>query len=106
MRLLITGGSGFVGSTLIDRIQPDAEKIVVIDNFATGRRDNLAEYNNLEIVEGSISDTALVDAAFDQCRPDVVVHAAASYKDPDAWVEDSLTNVLGSVNIARASQRL
>ncbi len=59
----------------------------------------------MTVVEGSIADAATVDAAFDQCKPTVLVHAAAAYKDPDAWVEDTLTNVLGAVHLAKASQR-
>jgi UDP-glucose 4-epimerase len=60
----------------------------------------------LTLVEGSITDPALVDAAFEEHKPDVVVHAAASYKDPDNWHGDALTNVVGTVNVVRASERL
>ena len=104
--VLITGGAGFVGSHLADRLLERGDKVLVIDNYATGRRDNLKDHPNLEVIEGSIADTALVDDAFERFAPDVVVHAAAAYKDPEAWIEDAETNVIGGINIARATQRL
>lgn len=106
MRVLITGGAGFIGSHLADRLMARDDDILVIDNFATGRRDNLTAGGNLKLIEGTIADADLVDQAFEEFRPDVVVHAAASYKDPEAWVEDVQTNIAGTVNITRASQRV
>ncbi|HXV68740.1 MAG TPA: NAD-dependent epimerase/dehydratase family protein, partial [Nitrospira sp.] len=52
------------------------------------------------------ADHATVDRMFDEFRPDQVVHAAASYKDPDNWVEDTVTNCLGTVNVVRAAKRV
>jgi UDP-glucose 4-epimerase len=106
MRVLITGGAGFVGSNLADRLLARGDRVTVIDNFETARRDNLVPSPNLTLIEGSISDLALVDKAFEQHKPEVVVHAAASYKDPDNWYGDALTNVVGTVNVVRASERL
>jgi len=106
MRVLITGGAGFIGSTLADRLLERGDQILVIDNYVTGRRDNLKPHSGLDIVEGTIAEAALVNDLFDSFRPEVVVHAAAAYKDPDNWVEDTLTNVLGSIHIAKASQKI
>ena len=106
MRVLITGGAGFVGSNLADRLLAHGDKLTVIDNFETARRDNLGTDRNLVLVEGSIADRDLVDRTFDEHRPEVVVHAAASYKDPDNWYGDAMTNVVGTVNVVRASERL
>lgn len=103
MKILITGGAGFIGSHLADRLLARGDQVVVIDNYATGRRDNLTPQKGLEIVEGTIADAALVDDTVGRVRPDVVIHAAASYKDPDAWEEDARTNVLGSANVVRAA---
>lgn len=105
MKILITGGGGFIGSHLADRLTAEGHSVLVIDNFSTGRRDNLDEHPELTLIEGSIADEALVDEAFDKLGPDVVVHAAASYKDPEAWAEDSRTNVVGTANVVRASER-
>jgi UDP-glucose 4-epimerase len=105
MKVLITGGAGFIGSTLADRLLARGDEIVVVDNYATGRRDNLVESPNLTVIEGSIADEPTVAEAFGaNGDPEVVVHAAAAYKDPDAWAEDTRTNVLGTVNVVRASE--
>ncbi|GAB4172283.1 MAG: NAD-dependent epimerase/dehydratase family protein [Coleofasciculaceae cyanobacterium] len=106
MNVLITGGAGFIGSHLADRLLARGEEVLVIDNYSTGRRDNLTQHPKLTVVEGTIADTALVNRIFDEFQPDQVVHAAASYKDPNNWVEDTNTNVLGTANITQAAKRL
>ena len=99
MKVLITGGAGFIGSHLADRLVERNDNVLVIDNYATGRKDNLTPQDNLTIVEGTIADTDLVNRLFSEFKPDVVVHAAAAYRDPDDWAEDARTNVLGSANV-------
>jgi len=106
MKVLITGGAGFIGSRLADRLLTNGDQVLVIDNYATSRLDNLTPHSNLRLVEGSIADRSLLDCLFDEFQPDQVVHAAASYKDPEAWTEDSLTNVVGTANVVQASKRL
>jgi UDP-glucose 4-epimerase len=105
MKVLVTGGAGFIGSHLVDRLLSRGDDVVVIDNYATGRRDNLTPHPRLTVIEGTIADERLVREAFERCRPDRVVHAAASYKDPDNWTEDSLTNVAGTANVMQAARR-
>ena len=105
MRVLITGGSGFVGSHLADRLLARNDSVLVIDNYSTGRRDNLKSHPNLEVIEDSIAHGAAMENIFSRFQPDVVVHAAASYKDPDNWVEDCHTNVLGTVNVLNAAKK-
>lgn len=106
MKVLITGGSGFIGSHLAEKLLAAGHSVLVIDNFATGRRDNLTPHKNLIVVEGSIADQDLVDRLFNEFAPDRVIHAAASYKDPNDWEEDALTNVLGTINVTLAAKRL
>lgn len=101
MRIMITGGFGQVGSTVADILLSKSNKILSIDNFATGRRDNLAAHPLLTQVEGSIADSAFMERLFSDFRPDVVVHTAASYKDPDDWATDALVNAVGTANIAK-----
>lgn len=105
MKVLITGGGGFVGSNLADRLLGEGHEVLVIDNYTTGRRDNLSARDGLTIVEDTIVDADAVNRAFESFDPDHVVHAAASYKDPDNWAEDSRTNVEGTVNVVRAAQQ-
>jgi UDP-glucose 4-epimerase len=102
VKVFVTGGSGLVGSTVIDLLLAHGDEIVAIDNFATGRRDNLRPQPKLHLVEDSIVDARTVDRLIGDFRPDVVIHTAASYKDPDDWQGDALTNCVGSANVARA----
>jgi UDP-glucose 4-epimerase len=104
MNVLVTGGAGFIGSHLVDRLLARKDRVLVIDNYATGRRDNLTAHPNLTIVEGTIADRELVDRVFGDFGPEQVVHAAASYKDPDKWTEDSRTNVVGTATVVQASR--
>lgn len=103
MRILITGGAGCLGSNLIEHWLPHGHSIMVIDNFATGKREVVPQVRGLEVVEGSIANSRLVADCFSQFRPEVVVHAAASYKDPANWEEDTLTNVIGSIHVAKSA---
>lgn len=103
MNVLITGGAGFVGSHVVDRLLARGDTVLVIDNYATGRRDNLKPHPNLNIVEGSIADSVLVNRAFAEVVPDIVIHAAASYRDPDNWGEDIATNVTGTANVVQSA---
>jgi len=107
MKVLITGGAGFIGSHLTDQLLAEGHAVLVIDNYSTGSPNNLQlDHPELTVVEGSIADKQIVDTAFESFRPDVVVHAAASYKDPNNWVEDVTTNSLGTVHVVQASKRL
>ena len=96
MKVLITGGAGFIGSHVADRLLTRGDEVLVIDNYETGRRDNLTPQSRLVVVEGSITDRKLMEKIFDDFKPEVVLHAAASYKDPDNFIGDAATNVLGS----------
>lgn len=105
MRILITGGAGCLGSNLIEHWLPQGHRILVIDNFATGKREVVPPVGGLTVIEGSVADATLVDRAFAEFHPDVVIHSAAAYKDPGDWGGDAATNVTGSINVARASER-
>lgn len=104
MRILITGGAGCLGSNLIEHWLPQQHEIYVIDNFATGKQEVVPEVDGLTVKEGSVADADLVSECFSLFNPEVVVHAAAAYKDPDDWVEDSRTNVIGSAIVAKAAK--
>jgi UDP-glucose 4-epimerase len=105
-KVLITGGAGFIGSNLADKLIERGDHVLVLDNFATARRGSLREHGNLTVVEGNVSNSDAVDRVLEPFAPEVVVHAAASYKDPDAWAEDSRTNVVGTANVVRAAARV
>ena len=93
MRILITGGAGCLGSNIIEKFLPQGFEILVIDNFATGRREVVPPVEGLRVVEGSVADWSLVKKCFDDFKPECVIHSAAAYKDPTDWEEDTKTNV-------------
>ena len=102
MKVLITGGSGQVGSHIAETLLGRGDEVVAIDNFATGRRDNLAPHPIFRLVENSIVHGAVINELMAEFRPDVVVHTAASYKDPDDWETDALVNCTGTAILAKA----
>lgn len=104
MRLLVTGGAGSLGSNLIEHLADRCDEVLVIDNFATGKRGALLPRPNLTVVEGSIVDAGLVRRLFDDFGPSHVVHSAASYKDPSDWTNDSEVNILGTINVVRSCE--
>ena len=102
MKIFVTGGSGLVGSTIVDLLLARGDEVLVVDNFVTGRRDNLAPHPRLRLVEDTIAKGEVVKDLIGDFRPEVVVHTAASYMDPNDWESDAQTNCVGSANVARA----
>lgn len=103
MKILVTGGLGQVGSHVAELLLARGDEVLVIDNLATGRREHLGEHAKLRVVIDTIADKTRVDALVAGFRPDAIVHTAASYKDPEDWYNDALTNVVGGANIVRAA---
>jgi nucleoside-diphosphate-sugar epimerase len=103
MKILITGGAGCLGSSLIEKYLPQGHEVLVIDNFATGKKQVVPETKGLTLVEGSIGNKDLVDNIFSSFKPEIVINSAASYKDPSNWVEDVDTNVTGTVHVVKAA---
>ena len=103
MKILVTGGLGQIGSHVTEVLLDRDDEVLVVDNLATGRKEHLSENEKLKVVIDTIANPKLVDSLFGSFRPDIVVHAAASYKDPDDWYGDTMTNCVGGANIVRAS---
>jgi UDP-glucose 4-epimerase len=105
MRALITGGAGFIGSSLAERLVADGHEVVVLDDLSTGKRSNLSrvEGNACAFVEGSILDRALLAEVVTGC--DVVFHLAAAVGVHNI-VNDPLgslrTNLHGTENVLDA----
>jgi UDP-glucose 4-epimerase len=104
MKVLITGGCGQIGSHVAELLLERGDNVLVIDNLATGRREHLADHIRLEVVIDTIADKGLVDSIVAGFRPDVIIHAAASYKDPNDWYNDTLTNCVGGANMVKAAK--
>lgn len=102
MKILVTGGAGFIGSHLVDRLIKEGHKVVIIDNLSTGKKENLnpkAEFFNLDICD------------FEKIQPffkevDYVFHLAAIPRVPISIVDPvktSQVNILGTINVFKAA---
>ena len=106
MRILITGGAGFIGSHIAAAYLRDGHEVAVLDNFRTGSKRNLPAGAALFV--GDISQAEDVAAAFQQFQPEVISHHAAqldvrhSLEDP---AYDAATNILGGLNILLQAAR-
>lgn len=105
MKIFVTGAAGQVGSHVVDDAIVRGDEVFGIDNFATGRPVHVAKSPNYTFVEGTIADSALVNRLIAEFRPDVVVHTAAAYKDPDDWITDVETNIRGMVNLVDVARQ-
>lgn len=109
MRALVTGGAGFIGSHIGERLLREGHSVRVFDNFSSGKRENLvplqAYKERLEVVEADVRDAAALDRACDGC--DVAFHEAAivsvpySVAHPD---ESHAVNIAGTLNVLIAAK--
>ena len=104
MKVFITGGCGQVGSHIAEMLLERGDHVLAIDNLVTGRKEHLKEHKNLEVIIDTISNKDLIDKLVSEFLPDVIVHTAASYKDPNDWYNDSLTNCVGGSNMINAAK--
>jgi UDP-glucose 4-epimerase len=105
MRILVTGGAGFIGSALVDRLVQDGHEVMVADDLSTGKVENLADAlrsGRVHLAQADVAGPDLADVVA-EARPEVVYHLAAqidvrrSVADP---VLDARVNVLGTIQVA------
>lgn len=106
MQVLVTGGAGFIGSHIAERLLALGHTVRVLDNFATGHRSNLSGFcEEVELIEGDIQSYERANRAVAGC--DAVIHQAAlpsvprSIQDP---LTSNATNVIGTLNVLLASR--
>jgi len=110
MKYLITGGAGFIGSNIVEELLRRGEQVVVLDNFATGKRENLFPFRenpDFELIEGDLRSFHIVRNAVEGV--DYVLHQGALPSVPRS-INDPITtndvNILGTLNILEASKEL
>ena len=104
MRIIVTGGAGFIGSHVVDALLDEGHEVLVIDDLSTGRRSNLSQ--SATFVQADIRDAEAVQRIFTDFKPQVVSHQAAqtsvsvSTREP---VRDGDINVLGTITVLQAA---
>ena len=104
MKILVTGGAGFIGSHVVDAYVTAGHEVAVIDNLTTGREENVNPDARLHRVD--IRDLAKVQQVFASFQPEVVNHHAAQSEVPKSVADpgyDAHVNVVGGLNVLRAS---
>lgn len=107
MNIMVTGGAGFIGSHVAKTLEEYGHKVVVIDNFVTGRTENLKGFRgSIEICD--VADNQLLQRKFSIYKPDIIHHLAAqsaisvSEKNP---AQDARVNIVGTLNLLAMSKR-
>jgi UDP-glucose 4-epimerase len=98
MKILVTGGAGYIGSVVVEQLIAAGESVVVFDNFSQGHR--AAVHPDAVFVEGNLADRAAIDAVLSQHRPNAVMHFASktlvgeSMQKPFLYLGDNVTTGL------------
>lgn len=106
MKVLVTGGAGFIGSTVVDKLILNEHEVSVVDNLSTGKRGNVN--NAAKFYEVDLRNFDSLAAVFEKEKPEAVFHLAAqinvrsSIKDP---AYDASVNVLGSLNLLECCRK-
>ena len=109
MRVLVTGGAGFIGSHLTDRLIADGHSVTILDNLATGRMENLTAAQatgKLTFVEGSIMDGGLVEKLV--AEADFTYHLAAAvgvFNILEHPLDSLMTNIRGTEHVLEAADK-
>jgi UDP-glucose 4-epimerase len=106
--VLITGGAGFIGSHLVDRLLADGHRVIVLDDFSSGRQENLDDARlsgNLRVIEGSVLDLPKVERAMEGC--DRVYHLAVQCvrRSLGRPLENHEVNATGTLMVLEAARR-
>ncbi|MFC1909482.1 dTDP-glucose 4,6-dehydratase [Chloroflexota bacterium] len=108
MKILITGGAGFIGSHLCDKYTKEGHTVLCLDNFMSGNLTNvrhLLDYRNFKLIKGDVRDFALLEKIMRDI--DVVFHLAAQIHVDKSYIEPQLTyevNVMGTQNILETAR--
>jgi len=104
LKILITGGAGFIGSQIADAFVKAKHSVIVLDNLSSGKTENLNP--GAQFIQGDIRDKNLIETLFAEHKFDIINHHAAQMdirKSVDDPIFDAETNIIGSINLLEAS---
>ncbi len=105
MLFLVTGGAGFIGSHITERLLADGHRVRILDDFSTGKRENIPDSQDVTVIEGDVSDFDTVKGCMQDV--DIVFHEAAIASVPET-VDNPLAservNYRGTVNVLEAAR--
>ena len=105
MRYLVTGGAGFIGSHICDRLLAEGHQVRILDNFSTGKRENIPASDDVEVIEGDVGDYDTVKSAMQDIN--MVFHEAAIASVPETVgnpLASERVNYRGTLNILEAAR--
>lgn len=107
MKILVTGGAGFIGSNIVDLYVADGHEVLVVDNFSTGKESNLSKAvgKMLSIEKLDIRDGEALKAVVSRFQPDIINHHAGQISVSASSVmpvEDASINIIGTLNLLEA----
>jgi UDP-glucose 4-epimerase len=103
-KVIVTGGAGFIGSHIVEELLRKDFKVSVIDNFSTGRRENI-EHLPIEVINYDITDPSVIELIVSLC-PDYIIHQAAQVSVAESVRDillDEKVNIRGSLHIIKAA---
>lgn len=106
MKILVTGGAGFIGSWVAEAYIEDGNEVLIIDNLSTGNLNNVP--SSAEFIKGDIRDSSVLKAAFSEFTPDIINHHAAQIdvrKSVDDPTLDADINIKGTLNLLELSRK-
>lgn len=107
MRILVTGGAGFIGSNIVDAMLAHGHEVAVLDDLSTGKEANVARA--VKLYRADIRDNDALTKIFDEFKPEIISHQAAkadvreSLQKPQVYAE---VNIIGSLNILENARRV
>jgi len=107
MRILVTGGAGFIGSNVVDAYLAEGHSVAVVDDLSTGKKSNLD--SRVEFYDADIRDNGALTQIFDKFQPEIISHQAAkadvreSLQKPQLYAD---VNIIGSLNLLEHARRV
>ena len=108
MKIIVTGGAGFIGSAIVPKLQSEGNEVFVYDNLSFGNRAFIT-VDDAHFILGDIRDATLVKETFQKIQPDVIIHLAAIHFIPycnEHPFEASDINIRGTMNVVDAAKNL